>query len=105
MGPGRNQLSKFGGYMYEQMTLKLVMYLRTFLTNEFLILPGWAGFMEQGHENQAWSHSPQSWYNGNLIHNQVQEWPGGCDRVFHLLSRIDASSFPSMNTDPPPELS
>eukprot|EP00972_Heterocapsa_arctica_P068390 10105798-Heterocapsa_arctica.AAC.1 len=40
--PGRKQLTKLGGYMYEQMTLKLVMYLRTFLTNELLILPGWA---------------------------------------------------------------
>eukprot|EP00972_Heterocapsa_arctica_P068389 10105797-Heterocapsa_arctica.AAC.1 len=40
--PGRKQLTTFGGYMYEQMTLKIVMYLRTFLTNELLILPGWA---------------------------------------------------------------
>eukprot|EP00972_Heterocapsa_arctica_P110632 16289035-Heterocapsa_arctica.AAC.1 len=39
---GRKQLSKFGGYMYEQMTLNIAMYLRTFLTNERLILPGWA---------------------------------------------------------------
>eukprot|EP00972_Heterocapsa_arctica_P008336 1217897-Heterocapsa_arctica.AAC.1 len=43
--PGRKQLTKFGGDMYEQMTLNIAMYLRTFLTNELLILPGWAGFM------------------------------------------------------------
>eukprot|EP00972_Heterocapsa_arctica_P116150 16451667-Heterocapsa_arctica.AAC.1 len=61
--------------------------------------------MEQGHENQAWLHPPESWYNGNSIHNQVQEWTGRIDRVSHLLSQIDASYLPSMNTDPPPSLS
>eukprot|EP00972_Heterocapsa_arctica_P028020 4121568-Heterocapsa_arctica.AAC.1 len=39
---GRKQLTTFGGYMYEQMTLKIAMYLRTFLTNELLNFPGWA---------------------------------------------------------------
>eukprot|EP00972_Heterocapsa_arctica_P030828 4535851-Heterocapsa_arctica.AAC.1 len=83
------------------MTLNIAMYVRTFLTNELLILPGWAGFMEQGHENQAWLHSPESWYNGNSIHHQIQEWPGGADRVLLLPSRIDESDLPSMKTDSP----
>eukprot|EP00972_Heterocapsa_arctica_P071757 10598485-Heterocapsa_arctica.AAC.1 len=99
--PGRKQLTKLGGYMYEQMTLDIAMYLRTFLTNELLILPGWAGFMEQGHENQAWLYSPQSWVNGNLIHHQIQDWPGGIDRVILLLSRIEDSDLETMKTDPP----
>eukprot|EP00972_Heterocapsa_arctica_P004160 617736-Heterocapsa_arctica.AAC.1 len=57
--------------------------------------------MEQGHENQAWLHSPESWFNGNSIQHQIPEWPGGTDRMLLLLSRIDESDLESMKTDPP----
>eukprot|EP00972_Heterocapsa_arctica_P007410 1082830-Heterocapsa_arctica.AAC.1 len=98
-GPGRNQLTHFGEYMYEQMTLIIVMYLRTFLADELLTLPGWAGFMEQGHENQAWIQSPQTWNNGALSKHQVQDWPGGIDRVTNLIKRCETSSSSQLNTD------
>eukprot|EP00972_Heterocapsa_arctica_P042908 6325871-Heterocapsa_arctica.AAC.1 len=57
--------------------------------------------MEQGHENQAWLYSPQSWVNGNSIHHQIQDWPGGTDILILLLSRIEDSDLETMKTDPP----
>eukprot|EP00972_Heterocapsa_arctica_P045593 6728482-Heterocapsa_arctica.AAC.1 len=82
------------------MTLNIAMYLRTFLTDELLILPGWAGFMEQGHENQALLYSPQSWANGYSIHHQIQDWAGGTDILILLLSRIEGSDLETENGPP-----
>eukprot|EP00972_Heterocapsa_arctica_P030783 4530773-Heterocapsa_arctica.AAC.1 len=86
IGPGKKQLKMFGGYMYEQMTLQIAMYLRTFLINKILTLPGWAGFMEQGHGNQAWASQAMMWKPNSVPYHPFKDWVGGVDRIVAMLT-------------------
>eukprot|EP00972_Heterocapsa_arctica_P048230 7112049-Heterocapsa_arctica.AAC.1 len=55
--------------------------------------------MEQGHENQAWTQSPELWNNGGPPTHQIMNWPGGIDRVTNLIKGCEESRSSQMNTD------